>query len=200
MLVFLSYNKADKDLARSLAAHLKLVGADVWFDEWEIRAGDSIPGKLNKGLAAFDTFVLLWSRSATRSDWVRSELETAIQRGVDDSKVRIIPIRVDRSEFPALLRPLKRIDLFGRKGIIQAVSEIMGFRSDRDRIQAIQETLDMAEIEIGYFHGYGPVVGCPRCGAGLSAIEGWEQTDYERDDRYAGARCKECGWNDGGEV
>ncbi|MBV9613321.1 MAG: toll/interleukin-1 receptor domain-containing protein [Acidobacteriaceae bacterium] len=53
MRCFLSHNKADKPIARSIGSHLQLSGIEVWFDEWEIRAGDSIPGKLNDGLAAF---------------------------------------------------------------------------------------------------------------------------------------------------
>lgn len=51
-----------------------------------------------------------------------------------------------------------------------------------------------------YFPGYGPIVGCPACGAGLDQIEGFSETDFARDDEYAGARCKRCGWNDGGEL
>lgn len=47
MRSFLSYNKADNEVARSIGAHMVLAGIDVWFDEWEIQAGDSIPGKLN---------------------------------------------------------------------------------------------------------------------------------------------------------
>ena len=54
--VFLSYNKANVAVARSVGAHLSLAGAYVWFDEWEFLAGDSIPGRLNEGLKGFDTF------------------------------------------------------------------------------------------------------------------------------------------------
>ena len=61
MRCFLSHNKADKEIARSIGAHLALAGIDLWFDEWEIQAGDLIPGKLNEALAAFDAFVLMWT-------------------------------------------------------------------------------------------------------------------------------------------
>jgi hypothetical protein len=33
----LSYNKADKEVARAIGAHLTLTGSDVWFDEWEFK-------------------------------------------------------------------------------------------------------------------------------------------------------------------
>jgi len=107
MHAFLSYNKADREIARRLGVQLILAGADLWFDQWEIRAGDSIPGKLNEGLTTFDTFVLLWSQHAEKSGWVRAELEAAIQRGINNPHIRIIPVRLDVSEMPALLRTRK---------------------------------------------------------------------------------------------
>ncbi len=73
MRCFLSHNKADKLVAESIGGHLALSGIEPWFDEWEIQAGDSIPGKLNEGLAAFDAFILVWSANAERSKWVRQE-------------------------------------------------------------------------------------------------------------------------------
>ena len=91
MRCFLSYNKADKEVARSIGAHMALIGIEPWFDEWEIQAGDSIPGKLNEGLVAFDAFVLLWSANANRSNWVRQELHTAVMNSMRDSSAKIIP-------------------------------------------------------------------------------------------------------------
>ena len=39
--VFLSHSAADKDTVREIAERLKSDGVRVWFDEWEIRPGDS---------------------------------------------------------------------------------------------------------------------------------------------------------------
>lgn len=196
--IFLSYNKADRELARALAAQLKLAGADVWIDEWEVRAGDSIPGKLNEALTTFDTFVLVWSESAERSSWVRGELESAIERGMADPGVRIVPVRLDDAPLPALLARLRYVR--DTAGIPPLVDAIMGFDSERSRIKAIQQTLEEAEIAVDYYPGYGAIIGCPRCGAGLESITGWSQTDFDRDDEYSGARCLQCGWSDGGEL
>ena len=59
--MFLSHNSANKAYASRVAAALQLLGANVWFDAWKIRPGDSIPAAINQGLADFDVFVLLWS-------------------------------------------------------------------------------------------------------------------------------------------
>jgi hypothetical protein len=200
MLAFLAYNHADVEIARTLGAQLKIVGADVWIDQWQIQAGDSIVHQLDAGLAGFDTFILLWSQRAAKSNWVRKELEVAIQRGIEDDRVRIIPVRLDETALPILLHPLKRVDIFDAHQIRDAVCDIMGFATERARIRAIQSVLESAQIEINFVYGYGPIAGCPRCGAGLESIESWNQFDEEHEDSYAGARCKECGWNDGGEV
>ena len=44
--VFLSHSARDKPVVRALAVRLKADGLRVWFDEWEIKPGDSIPAKI----------------------------------------------------------------------------------------------------------------------------------------------------------
>jgi hypothetical protein len=197
--IFLSHNRADSPFARSLGAQLKLAGADVWFDEWEIRAGDSLPAKINEGMGAFDVFVLVWSENSSRSDWVRRELEAAITLAINDPAVRVVPIRLDDTPLPPLLvslRYLRGDEVVGGKLVI----EILGLSGQRAWLMAVQQTLEEAGMDIAHYPGYGAIVGCPRCGSGLDAIEGWHTTDYERDDEYGGARCTACGWEDGGEL
>ena len=48
--VFLSHSAKDKPVVRDVAERLKKDGLRVWFDEWEIRPGDSIPAKIEEGL------------------------------------------------------------------------------------------------------------------------------------------------------
>lgn len=196
---FLSHNRSDKPVARELGAQLTLAGAYVWFDEWEVRAGDSIPGKVNEALSDVEALILLWSHNAERSQWVRREFEAAITRGIDDGAFRVITVRLDETPIPPLLRPLKWVDLLNGD-ITRAVNEIMGFASEKERLRAIQATLDGAGIEVGFFPGYGQVVCCPRCGAGVGQLQGWSRVDHARDDTYAGFECANCGFNDGGEI
>jgi hypothetical protein len=55
-------------------------------------------------------------------------------------------------------------------------------------------------MRVEYFHGYGPVVCCPKCGTGVEKLEAWSEVDEHRDDTYAGFRCTECGFTDGSEI
>ena len=46
--VFLSHSAKDKDVVRALAERLKADNIRVWFDEWVIKPGDSIPAKVEE--------------------------------------------------------------------------------------------------------------------------------------------------------
>ncbi len=48
--VFLSHSSKDKKVVRAMAKRLRGDGLRVWFDDWEIKAGDSIPGKIEERL------------------------------------------------------------------------------------------------------------------------------------------------------
>ena len=49
---FISHASEDKDeVARPLALELRKHGFNVWFDEFELRVGDSLTKKINAGLA-----------------------------------------------------------------------------------------------------------------------------------------------------
>ena len=76
--VFISHNSKDKVVVRDLAQRLKKDGLRVWFDEWEIKPGDSIPLKIEYGLEQSRTLLLAMSANAFASDWVTLERHTAL--------------------------------------------------------------------------------------------------------------------------
>jgi len=198
--VFLSYNKADVDVARSVGAHLALAGVDVWFDEWAIKAGDSIPGRLNEGLRAFNAFLLLWSAKASRSKWVRQELNSAVMRAVKKRTARVIPCRLDLTPLPPLVEDRKAIDFSDRqRGIEILLAELVGNRSRRDRLLALQHVLSDLDVTWHDNPAVNPILCCPHCGE-EQRIEGWNEYARTHEGHYAGLRCLNCGWEDGGEV
>ena len=69
--VFLSHNSADKPRVRKLAERLKHAGLRVWFDEWVLKAGDSIPAKIEEELEQSLVLVLCMSANAFGSDWAQ---------------------------------------------------------------------------------------------------------------------------------
>ena len=111
MRAFISHNHRDKPAVKPLAARLRLLGVDVWLDSWEIRPGDTIPGKVNHALSVVDTVMVFWSENASNSRWVNTEWETALTRSLDDDSVRVIPLLLDETPLPALLRRIMWVSL-----------------------------------------------------------------------------------------
>jgi hypothetical protein len=71
--VFLSHATVDKAFAIELATDLKEYGYRVWLDSWVIRAGDSIPERLEAGLRGARSVAVILSEAALRSKWVERE-------------------------------------------------------------------------------------------------------------------------------
>ena len=198
--VFLSHNKADVEVARTIGAHLSLAGLDVWFDEWVIKAGDSIPGRLNEGLLEFDTFLLLWSAQASHSKWVEQELNSAVMRAMNQHTARVIPCTLDRTPLPPLVGDRKPIDFSERKrGIETLMAELVGDRSRRVRLLALQHVLSDLDVTWHDSPTVNPILCCPHCGE-EHRIKGWEEIDETHDRHYVGLRCLNCDWSDGGEA
>jgi len=83
--VFISHSAMDKVVVREVAERLRADGLKVWFDEWEIRPGDSIPAKIEEGLehsrvlacpAIARRRMLCMSANAFGSDWAQLDRET----------------------------------------------------------------------------------------------------------------------------
>lgn len=197
--IFLSHNSADKEWVRKLAAALTLTGTRVWFDEWTIRPGDSIQTAVVDGLSSSSTFVLVWSEAAASSRWVKTEMEAALERWLSGETCRLVPVRVDKTPLPSLLRSIRYIDASDGNHI-RVARELLGLESDAAFRMAVQEFISEAGLEFREFYGVGVLVACPRCGATLDKLEGWHAIDDKRDDEYVGVRCKVCGWEDGSEI
>ncbi len=196
---FLSHNREDKDYIRGVAASLRLIGANVWFDEWSIRPGDSIPSAIDEGLRAFETFVLAWSEAAADSRWVHQEMDAALTRWISDDSIRLVPLRLDSTPLPALISNLRYIDARDREAM-RVARDLLGIESDTEFRLAVQDFIINAGLSFQEFWGVGVLVACPRCGTEPSRLKTWQATDYERDDEYAGVECSNCGWSDGGEI
>jgi hypothetical protein len=108
--VFLSHNAKDKPAVRKLAERLKQDGLRVWFDEWVIKPGDSIPLMIEQGLERSRTLILFMSQNAFASEWVTLERHTALFRDPTNAERRFIPLRLDDAEIRDTLKQFAYID------------------------------------------------------------------------------------------
>lgn len=90
--VFISHAYEDKnDVVRPLSEALVHEGLDVWYDEFELRIGDSLRQKIDRGLAKSRVGLVVLSRTFFRKGWTNYELDGIVTRTVTGEQI-LLPI------------------------------------------------------------------------------------------------------------
>ena len=100
--VFISHSARDAEWARSFAQALKQRGITVWFDEFDVRPGESWREALEAGLRSSDVLVALFDPDAEARPNLFFELGAAISLG--KRVVPVVPKDVDPSALPLDVR------------------------------------------------------------------------------------------------
>jgi WD40 repeat protein len=108
--LFLSYSSKDKVLVRQIAERLRADGLRIWFDEWELHPGDSIPASIEEGLEHSRVLVLCMSANAFGSEWSRLEAGTFRFRDPLNKERRFIPVRLDEAPVAGSLAQFLYVD------------------------------------------------------------------------------------------
>jgi len=85
-------------------------GISCWYDEAEIRWGDSIIQKINEGLAKSRYVVVVFSPAFVQKNWPQRELNAALNQEASTGEVKVLPLLVGTedekkkilSQFPLL--------------------------------------------------------------------------------------------------
>ena len=101
--VFISYSSKDRPFAQQLASDLKAQGLRVWYDQWELKVGDSLIAKISAGIRAQDYLLVVLSRSSVSSEWVHKELSAALMRELREKRVVVLPVLIEDCEIPPLI-------------------------------------------------------------------------------------------------
>jgi Uncharacterized protein containing a TIR (Toll-Interleukin 1-resistance) domain len=90
--VFISHASEDKDeVVRPLAHALKEEGLRVWYDEFELRIGDSLRRKIDIGLSKSRFGIVVLSNSFIKKGWTNYELDGIITKANTGEQV-VLPI------------------------------------------------------------------------------------------------------------
>jgi len=90
--VFISHASEDKDqVVRPLAHALKDTGLSVWYDEFELKIGDSLRRKIDRGLAKSRFGVVVLSKSFFGKGWTNYELDGLVTKATTGDQV-LLPI------------------------------------------------------------------------------------------------------------
>jgi hypothetical protein len=107
--VFLSYDHDDRARAAPIADGLEKAGHLVWWD-FHVHGGAQFSKVIEEALKEAEAVVVLWSRNAIESAWVRDEAAAGRDSG------RLIPVSLDETAPPLGFRQFQTIDLSGWSG------------------------------------------------------------------------------------
>ena len=173
--VFLSHSSTDKAVVRELAERLREDGIRVWFDEWDITLGDSIPSKIESALDSTRVLVLCMSEHAFGSDWAMLESQTFRFRDPLNKQRRFIPIRLDDTQPPGSLAQFLYADWRGeaqeasyRRLLDACRPETPAVSDDKTEVQ---QALEARIISLGHAAAVRSVVYSPDGQHALSGSE-----------------------------
>lgn len=123
--IFLSHNYKDKAVVEPVAIKLaNIFGQDkIFYDSWTITPGDGIIDTMSKGLESPEFVFVFISENSLSSEMVKLEWQNALFSATR-GKTKIIPIRLDQSDMPAILKQTLYIDMY-TYGIEAATSQII---------------------------------------------------------------------------
>ena len=118
---FISYSHSDESFALELYSFLKTSGVTLWMDRPNIARGAEWEREIEQALDDCSSFIVLLSSSSVHSDYVRSEVHTALEEGK-----LIVPVRLEACRPMLRLRTRQLIDISeGGLSREQALEEVL---------------------------------------------------------------------------
>ena len=77
---FISHSSKNRDFAERLHADLQAKGVRCWFDQEDLKIGDKFRHRIDQAIRVHDKLMIVLSEHSIASDWVESEVESALDR------------------------------------------------------------------------------------------------------------------------
>ncbi|MGH7009379.1 MAG: TIR domain-containing protein, partial [Caulobacteraceae bacterium] len=126
--IFISYARSTEEQARRVGETLAALGYEVWRDE-KLAAHETYAEMIESRLAESRAVLVLWSRDAVKSQWVRSEADRARAQG------KLVQLNIDGSSLPMPFDQIQCADLVHWRGdpeapgwrrALASLSELLG--------------------------------------------------------------------------
>jgi Domain of unknown function (DUF1883)/TIR domain len=122
--VFISHATEDKDaVVRPLAHALQERGLKVWYDEFELRVGDSLRRKIDGGIARSRFGIVVLSHAFFAKSWPQYELDGLVTMAVSGKQV-ILPLWHEISKDQVIHHSPSLADKVALRTSDYAISEI----------------------------------------------------------------------------
>jgi len=96
---FLSYSSKDDEFARRLYNDLQGKNVRTWFASEDLKIGDKFRLRIDESIRSHDKLVIILSANSVNSDWVETEVESALEREQKEGKNVLFPIAIDDEGF-----------------------------------------------------------------------------------------------------
>lgn len=165
MRAFLSHSSLDKKIV--IAVHEALEKDSTWLDRAEIEWGDLFLEKITDGIKSATDFVLFWSEAASKSEWVRLEVNMAFIQSLRQKAIRLRVVRLDKTPLPLHLQPFQSFSVVDSsnpaKDIIGKLLPLLRepirsarakFVNRNDEVSRIESAVDSADVSIAWLFGF----------------------------------------------
>lgn len=147
--VFVSYNGDDREWAKQFASELRELGVRVWFDQWDLRAGQPWMDGLEAAIQESASFTILVGQAGL-GPWmgpeIRQALSNLVQRGCPVIPV-ILP-GVEHFELPLFLQQCQYIDYRDRQTYLQRMEKLVMGITGRKLTHAISQVGDAFQLGV----------------------------------------------------
>ena len=144
--VFISYSSTDIPIVEQIKKAIESPNINVFIAEHSIKPGENLNDSIIKNIKESTMFVLLWSKNATESDYVKQEIGTAKGFGK-----LIIPFVINEGlVLPEFIRDLKYIRAYENidKSIKTLQEIVSGKAKEKQELEKKENIKDVVGIAI----------------------------------------------------
>jgi uncharacterized protein YjbI with pentapeptide repeats len=91
---FISYSTKDEEFARRLHERMRAEKLRVWFAPEDIQGGRKLHEQIERAIQVHDRLLLVLSENSVHSDWVMTEIRSALKVEKKDGWRKLFPIRL----------------------------------------------------------------------------------------------------------
>ncbi|HUA61488.1 MAG TPA: toll/interleukin-1 receptor domain-containing protein [Verrucomicrobiae bacterium] len=169
MRAFLSHSSIDKEVV--ISVYKGLEKDSTWLDRAEIEWGDLFLERIAEGIASATDFVLFWSTNASKSEWVRLEVNMAFIQALRTKAIRLRVVALDATPLPLYLKPFHVFSVIGspspeadilqkllpllREPVRSARSRFVNRHDEIGRVEAAVDDPDFHAVWVFGFTGVG---------------------------------------------
>lgn len=143
--VFISYSRADSDLARRLNEALTSLGKLTWFDQESIASGEDFRREIYQGIEISDNFVFIISPKSINSPYCSDEVEYA--QKLNKRIITILHQKVAAKDLPPALASVQWLDFSQHGGdfLTNFTQLVRTIHTDRDHVHNHSKWLQRAK-------------------------------------------------------